>query len=245
MVSVVSISKTFLDGAGVPYKALDRVSFNVKKGEIFGLIGPSGAGKSTALRAINLLERPEEGAVLVDGENLMNKTPSELRHVRQKIGMIFQHFNLLGNRTVEENIALPLQIGSWKSQAIRHRVDECLELVGLGDKRTSFPAKLSGGQKQRVAIARSIANHPCLLLADEPTSALDPITKGEVLTCLSEINATLGLTVVIATHEMNVVRRICDRVTLLKDNQIHEELSLVDGEIEPRTAFGKCFLEVL
>jgi D-methionine transport system ATP-binding protein len=245
MVQVISISKIFVDPSGATFKALDRISFNVEEGEIFGLIGLSGAGKSTALRAINLIERPEEGAVLLRGVNLMTKGPEELRKVRQKIGMIFQHFNLLANRTVEQNVSLPLEIAGWPAIERRERVQQCLELVRLTDKRKSFPAKLSGGQKQRVAIARAIANNPYLLLADEPTSALDPITKGEILSCLSDINAKLGLTIVIATHEMSVVRRICDRVMLLKDSAVHEELALSEGQIVPQTAFGKYFLEAV
>lgn len=245
MVQVISISKTFIDANREPFKALDRISFNVEKGEIFALIGPSGAGKSTALRAINLIERPDEGAVLFMGDNLMARTPKELRRIRQKIGMIFQHFNLLANRTVEQNVALPLEIAGWGSTERKRRVEECLELVKLTDKRKAFPAKLSGGQKQRVAIARSIANQPYLLLADEPTSALDPITKGEILSCLSDINEKLGLTIVIATHEMGVVRRICDRVMLMKDSVVHEELSLSDGDLNPKTDFGKFFWEAV
>jgi D-methionine transport system ATP-binding protein len=241
MVRVVSISKTFNLRRRASFKALDQVSFSVQEGEIFGLIGLSGAGKSTALRSINLIERPDCGAVFFAGENLMNKKKGELRKTRQKIGMIFQHFNLLQNKTVEQNIALPLKIAGWKSGAVKDRVAECLSLVGLTEKRKSFPAKLSGGQKQRIAIARSIANHPRLLLADEPTSALDPLTKHEILNCLLEINRNLGLTIVIATHEMNIVRRLCHRVALLKDNQIHEELTSVAGMLSPRTEFGKTF----
>lgn len=242
MIKVDSISKTFVD-RGQVVKALDQVSFQVKPGQVYGLIGLSGAGKSTALRALNLLERPDSGHVYFNQENLLEKSPEELRQVRQKIGMIFQHFNLLANRTVAGNVALPLEIAGWNEADIQKRVEECLSLVQLSDKANTYPAKLSGGQKQRVAIARSIANHPKLLLADEPTSALDPLTKGDILSCLAELNQKLGLTIVIAAHEMRVIRKLCHQVSLFKDGKIQETLDVIDGNIHPQSAYGKAFVE--
>lgn len=244
MIRIESISKYFIE-QGQSIQALHNVSFHVQCGQIYGLIGHSGAGKSTALRAINLLERPDSGKVIFNGENLLTKSPQELRHLRQKIGMIFQHFNLLANRTVSENIALPLEIAGWQKEDIQKRVQECLELVQLKDKAQAYPSKLSGGQKQRVAIARSISNHPQVLLADEPTSALDPLTKGEILSCLAELNQKLGLTIVIASHEMKVIRKLCHRVTLFRGGQTEETLDVVDGQIHPQTAYGKAFVEDL
>lgn len=242
MITVDSISKKFID-RGQTVIALDRVSFQVSKGQVYGLIGLSGAGKSTALRALNLLERPDSGRVLFHQEDILTKSPQELRNLRQKIGMIFQHFNLLANRTVAENVALPLEIAGWDKSKIQSRVKECLELVHLSDKSNTYPSKLSGGQKQRVAIARSIANHPEVLLADEPTSALDPLTKGEILACLAELNQKLGLTIVIAAHEMKVIRKLCNKVSLFKDGQIQETLDVIDGKIHPQSPYGIAFVE--
>lgn len=241
MIIVESVSKTYNVQNG-PTKALDNVSFEVKAGEIYGLIGLSGAGKSTALRTLNLLEVPDTGRVLLDGSDLVKKNQKELRAARQKVGMIFQHFNLLANRTVAGNVALSLEIAGWSKADIEKRVVECLELVQLSEKKETYPANLSGGQKQRVAIARAIANHPKVLLADEPTSALDPLTKGEVLDCLRDLNKKLNLTIVIATHEMKIVRKLCNRVSIFKDGAIHETLSVMDGEIHPATEYGKALM---
>lgn len=241
MIVVESISKTYhAKNAGT--KALSDVSFKVQEGEVYGLIGLSGAGKSTALRTINLLEVPDSGHIYFQGDDLVKKTKSEIRLVRQKIGMIFQHFNLLANKTVADNVALPLEIAGWKKADIEKRVVECLELVGLLAKKEAYPANLSGGQKQRVAIARSIANHPNLLLADEPTSALDPLTKGEIIDCLLDLNKKLNLTIIIATHEMKIVRKICHRVSLFKDGKIHETLDVTNGELNPNTDYGKALM---
>lgn len=241
MIVVDSVSKTYHAKHGATL-ALDNISFKVESGEVYGLIGLSGAGKSTALRTLNLLEVPTKGHILLEGVDLMKKNASELRSIRQKVGMIFQHFNLLANRTVADNIALPLEIAGWNKSDIDKRVLECLELVGLSVKKDAYPALLSGGQKQRVAIARAIANHPKVLLADEPTSALDPLTKGEILDCLIDLNKKLNLTIVIATHEMKVVRKLCHRVSLFKDGKIQETLSVENGEIFPATDYGKALV---
>lgn len=241
MIVVDSVSKTYSAKHGAT-KALDNISFNVKGGEVYGLIGLSGAGKSTALRTLNLLEVPTSGHIFLEGVDLVKKNAAELRLVRQKVGMIFQHFNLLANRTVADNVALPLEIAGWKKSDIEKRVLECLDLVGLREKKDAYPALLSGGQKQRVAIARSIANHPKVLLADEPTSALDPLTKGEILDCLIDLNKKLNLTIVIATHEMTVVKRLCHRVSLFKDGKIQETLEVKNGLISPETEYGKALV---
>lgn len=238
------ISKSFRGPDGKSLPVLRQLSLEVKTGEIHGLIGLSGAGKSTALRIFNLLEKPEDGDVVIEGRALAPLKPRELREVRQKIGMIFQQFNLLSNKSVAENVALPLKIAGWPKEEIRARVEECLKLVGLLEKIESYPHQLSGGQKQRVAIARGIANHPQLLLADEPTSALDPITKRDVLECLQHINRTLGLTIIITTHEMNVIRKICHRVSILDAGTVGEVLEVQDHAIHPTSPIGKMLLEI-
>lgn len=241
MIVVESISKTYHSkNAEIP--ALQDISFKVKEGEVYGLIGLSGAGKSTALRTINFLEVPDSGHIYFQGDDLVLKSKSEMRLVRQKMGMIFQHFNLLANKTVADNVALPLEIAGWSKADIDKRVIECLELVQLSNKKDAYPSNLSGGQKQRVAIARSIANHPKLLLADEPTSALDPLTKGEIIDCLLDLNKKLNLTIIIATHEMKVVRKICNRVSIFKDGKIQETLDVVNGELNPSGDYGKALV---
>ena len=243
MIEVKHITKKFGNGIQSVH-ALCDVNFSVREGEIFALIGLSGAGKSTALRCLNLLERPDSGSILVNGKELLILDAGELRRFRGRIGMIFQGFNLLSNRTVAENVAFPLEVAGWKSEAIQTRVEETLRVVGLYEKRNHFPAQLSGGQKQRVGIARGIANRPHVLLADEPTSALDPLTKEEVLTCLRDINQKLGVTIVIATHEINLVKRLAQRAAIFSGGRIIEELNVINGEIEAKDEFTKRFLEV-
>lgn len=244
MFELKNISKSFHIAKGQKLNVLKNISLTVPQGEIFGLIGLSGAGKSTALRIFNLLEAPDDGHVLFQNKELSVKQASELRQTRQKIGMIFQQFNLLSNKTVGENIALPLKIAGWNKNLIHDRVQECLEVVGLKEKINSYPNQLSGGQKQRVAIARSISNHPSLLLADEPTSALDPITKRDILSCLQDINKKLGLTIIITTHEMNVIRQICHRVAILNEGVVCETLPVQNHQIYPQTDIGKMLLEI-
>jgi len=208
-------------------KALDDVSLHVPAGEIFGVLGQSGAGKSTLIRCVNLLERPTSGSVVVNGQELTTLDAAGLRKARQQIGIIFQHFNLLRSRTVADNIAFPLEvIGQAKPQRDQ-RVKELLSLVGLSDKANAYPAQLSGGQKQRVGIARALACEPKVLLSDEATSALDPQTTRSILDLLRDLNRRLGLTVMLITHEMAVVKHICDRVAVLRDGRVIEQ-GLVD-----------------
>lgn len=241
MIEVRSISKTY-SIKDVKTQALQDISFKVNEGEIYGLIGQSGAGKSTALRSINFLEVPDSGQVYFQGEDLFKKSISELRSIRHKLGMIFQHFNLLSNKTVADNISLPLEVAGWKKEERDKRIVECLELVQLRSKKDSYPANLSGGQKQRVGIARAIANHPKVLLADEPTSALDPLTKNEIIDCLLELNKKLNLTIIISTHELKVITRMCSRVSIFKDGVILETLDVVNGAIHPQTDYGKALV---
>ena len=208
--------------AGEPVHALQALSFEVSRAEVFGIIGRSGAGKSTLLRTINALERPSSGRVLVDGTDVATLDEDALVALRRRIGMIFQHFNLLSSRTVYENVALPLQAAGWRPALVRARVDELLALVGLADKSGAYPAQLSGGQKQRVGIARALVHEPEILLCDEATSALDPETTQSILELLRTINRKLGITIVLITHEMSVIREIADRVLVLEQGRIAE-----------------------
>jgi D-methionine transport system ATP-binding protein len=203
-------------------EVLKDIHFPIRRGEIFGIIGRSGAGKSTLVRTINLLERPSSGRVLVNGEDLSTLGEQQLAAARRRIGMVFQHFNLLSSRTVAGNIALPLQIAGVPSSEIDRKVDALLQTVGLSDKRNCWPAQLSGGQKQRVGIARALVHDPDILLCDEATSALDPETTESILTLLREINRKLGLTIVLITHEMDVIRQVCDRVAVLEKGRVVE-----------------------
>lgn len=221
------------------FAAVEPTSLSIEKGEIFGLMGYSGAGKSTLLRLINLLERPDEGRVLVGGEDLTALAPAALRRARQNIGMVFQQFNLLSNRTVAENVAFPLEIAGWSKEATRERVAECLDIVKLGDRMQHYPAQLSGGQKQRVGIARALAPNPNVILADEPTSALDPATTRSVLACLEDINNRFNVTIVIVTHEMSVIRRLCDRAALLHNGRLLEVVEVDNQHIHACSEIGR------
>ncbi|WP_414638038.1 methionine ABC transporter ATP-binding protein [Aliidongia sp.] len=232
MITLDALAKRFQGPAGL-VTAIDDVSLTIAEGEIFGVIGRSGAGKSTLLRAINLLERPDSGRVLVGGVDLMGLAPDALRLERRRIGMIFQHFNLLSRRSVFDNVALPLELAGLSKGEIRARVLPLLELVGLSDKAGQVPAKLSGGQKQRVGIARALAAEPKILLSDEATSALDPQTTRSILRLLKDINQRLGLTIVLITHEMSVVREICDRVAVMETGRIVELGSTFDVLTRP------------
>lgn len=232
MITLTNLCKTF-DQRGRPVVALDGVSLRVSPGEIYGVIGPSGAGKSTLIRCVNMLERPTSGSVQVHGQEMTALSPAELRQARQRIGMIFQHFNLLTSRTVAGNIAFPLEITGVPAAERAQRVDELLSLVGLSDQANAYPAQLSGGQKQRVGIARALATQPDVLLCDEATSALDPQTTISILDLLRDLNRRLRLTILLITHEMNVVKHICDRVAVIEQGQIVEEGEVVELATQP------------
>lgn len=212
---------------------VDNVSLKINKGDIFGIVGYSGAGKSSLLRCVNLLERPSSGKVLVDGVDLTQLSSGALRTARLKIGMIFQHFYLISQKTVGENIAFALRAAKTPKNEIDRRVKELLEMVGLSDKEDVFPGQLSGGQKQRVGIARALANNPSILLCDEATSALDPKTTLSILKLLKQINEKLGITIVLITHEMNVVKEICNRMAIMQDGKVIEEGAVYDIFAQP------------
>lgn len=241
MIVLENVSKTFNSLSG-SVEAVRDVSIRVEQGEIHGIIGFSGAGKSTLVRCINLLERPTSGKVFFDDVELTSLSPKELRKVRKKIGMIFQQFNLFASRTVFENIAYPLKLSGLTKTQIQERVHELLELVDLKDKETAYPAQLSGGQKQRVGIARALANEPKLLLCDEATSALDPTTTLSILNLLKKLNAKLGITIVIITHEMQVVKEVCQRVTVMEDGFKVESGDVFDVFANPQKQITRDFI---
>ena len=239
MITLNQVSKRYQHQNKSWFTAVESTSLTIRQGEVFGLMGYSGAGKSTLLRLINLLERPDEGTVTVNGNNLTALNAAELRAARQNIGMVFQQFNLLANRTVAENVALPLQIAGWEQHKIQQRVTECLEIVNLVDRIDHFPAQLSGGQKQRVGIARALAPSPSVILADEPTSALDPATTRSVLECLADINKRFNVTIVIVTHEMSVLRRLCNRAALLHQGKLVEIVQVNGNRIYAQSEIGR------
>lgn len=226
IIQLINVGKTF-DSQDNKVEALKGINLDIHKGEIYGIIGMSGAGKSTLVRCLNFLEKPTTGTVLIEGQDLSTLKESELRKVRTKIAMIFQHFNLLMQRTVLDNICFPLEINGQKKRDARKKAREILEIVGLTEKAKAYPAQLSGGQKQRVAIARALAMKPNILLCDEATSALDPTTSKSILKLLKEINEKYGITIVIITHEMRVVQEICTHVAIV-DNGRLEEYGLVE-----------------
>ncbi len=221
MIQIESLSKTYETKVGSVH-ALQNIDLQIQKGEIFGIIGMSGAGKSTLVRCINMLERPTSGRVIFDGQDMAAMNENELRKARQSMSMIFQQFNLLMQRTAEQNICFPLEIAGISKEKTKKRAAELLELVGLSDRAKSYPNQLSGGQKQRVAIARALALEPKVLLCDEATSALDPTTTVSILKLLKEINTRLGITIVIITHQMSVIEEICNRVAIISDSKIAE-----------------------
>ncbi|MGI5921739.1 MAG: methionine ABC transporter ATP-binding protein [Syntrophomonadaceae bacterium] len=225
--------------------ALDNVTLQINKGEIFGIIGLSGAGKSTLIRCINMLEKPTKGSIIVDGENITSLSNDQLRKTRQKISMIFQHFNLLSSRTVFDNVMFPLEIAGMPKAQARNRVNELLELVGLSDKSRVYPDQLSGGQKQRVGIARALANSPKLLLSDEATSALDPQTTRSILKLLKDINAKLNITILLITHDMNVIKQICDRVAVIDNSKIVEVGDVLSIFSNPESPTSKSFINAI
>lgn len=239
---MIEIEKVCVDfpasrGATATTRAVDDVTLRIAPGEIFGIVGTSGAGKSTLLRTLNALQRPSQGSVKINGVAISALQGTTLRQARQRIGMIFQHFNLMHTRTVAQNVAFSLKAAGWERAKIAPRVAEILELVGLSDKANRYPVQLSGGQKQRVGIARAIANHPDVLLCDEPTSALDLETSTTILALLKQINQQLGITIVLITHEMNVIKSICDRVAVMSGGKVVEEGEVFDLFAHPQHAF--------
>ena len=241
MIKLNNITKIFT----LPDKkltALDNVSLHVPKGQICGVIGASGAGKSTLIRCVNLLERPTHGAVIIDDVDLTQLSDAELVKTRRQIGMIFQHFNLLTSRTVFENVALPLELENKSKAEIQEKTTTLLALVGLSDKHNVYPANLSGGQKQRVAIARALASDPKVLLCDEATSALDPATTQSILKLLKEINRTLGIAILLITHEMEVVKRICDQVAVIDKGRLIEQGTVSEIFSNPKTELAQEFI---
>lgn len=242
MISIKDVQKIFSSKKG-QVKAVDNVNLEVKEGEIFGVIGYSGAGKSTLIRMLNGLELPTHGSVTVAGNEVSKIKGSKLRKARQEISMIFQHFNLLWSRTVRENIAFPLEIAGVSRQERLKRVDELIKLVGLEGREDAYPSQLSGGQKQRVGIARALANNPKVLLCDEATSALDPQTTDSILELLVDINERLGLTIVLITHEMHVIRKICHRVAVMEGGRIVEIGPVLDVFRNPKAVITKRFVQ--
>lgn len=225
------------------FKAVNDVSLEIQKGDIFGIVGFSGAGKSTLVRTINLLQRPSAGEVLIDGENLLNLSDTELRNRRKKIGMIFQHFNLLNNLSVLENVIYPIRKSKISKEEKKEKARKLLELVGIADKEKSYPRELSGGQKQRCAIARALASDPEILLCDEATSALDPKTTKQILKILKSLNEEFNLTVVIITHQMEVVKELCNRCAVMQDGKIIEKGTTLEIFANPQNPLTKEFVD--
>lgn len=244
MIKLIGIEKVYDSPSGKVH-ALKGIDLEIARGEIYGIIGLSGAGKSTLVRCINMLERPTSGKVFVDGQDMTTLTDSELRAARKNIGMIFQHFNLLSSATVYDNIAFPLKLSNTPDKEIEKKVQPLLELVGLSDKAQQYPSQLSGGQKQRVGIARALASDPKVLLCDEATSALDPQTTKSILALIKDINKKLSLTVVVITHEMQVIKDICDKVAVISDGVIAERGSVLDVFTNPQHDITKEFISVL
>jgi D-methionine transport system ATP-binding protein len=244
LIKLSNIEKIYDSPAGKVH-ALKGINLEIAKGEIYGIIGLSGAGKSTLVRCINMLERPTNGEVLVDGQDMTKLNESELRNARKNIGMIFQHFNLLSSATVFENIAFPLTLSNVPKDEIAKKVQPLLELVGLKDKANQYPAQLSGGQKQRVGIARALASDPKILLCDEATSALDPQTTKAILALIKDINKKLDLTVVVITHEMQVIKEICDKVAVISNGVIAEQGSVLEVFTNPQHEITKEFISVI
>ncbi|WP_078547822.1 methionine ABC transporter ATP-binding protein [Litchfieldia alkalitelluris] len=244
MIEIKELTKIYKTKKGT-VTGVDHVSLTIKKGEIFGIVGYSGAGKSSLLRCLNLLEKPTSGSVTINGISLTTLSKNDLRKARLKIGMIFQHFYLVSSKTVYENIAFALKAAKKPNKEIDRKVTELLELVGLSDKRDVYPSQLSGGQKQRVGIARALANDPTVLLCDEATSALDPSTTKSILQLLRKINKELGLTIVLITHEMEVVKEICDRMAVMQDGEVIEEGPVYEIFTNPRQPLTQDFINTI
>jgi D-methionine transport system ATP-binding protein len=242
MIEIRQLTKEYKTKNGT-VKGVDDVSLTVQRGEVYGIVGYSGAGKSSLLRCINLLEQPTSGSITVDGTDLTSLKGEKLRLARLKIGMIFQHFYLISQKTVYENIAFSLKAANYPKNQISARVMELLETVGLADKRDVYPAQLSGGQKQRVGIARALANNPTVLLCDEATSALDPTTTKSILNLLKKINKELNITIILITHEMNVVKEICHRMAIMQNGKVIEEGTVYDIFANPKAELTKEFID--
>ncbi|MEI3599695.1 MULTISPECIES: methionine ABC transporter ATP-binding protein [unclassified Oceanobacillus] len=244
MIKLENITKVFPSKNG-NVTAVNNVNLHVKKGEIHGVIGYSGAGKSTLIRLVNLLEKPNSGTVTINGTELTALSNENLRKMRQKIGMIFQHFNLMKTATVYENVATPLRLLGLNKTEVKERVEKYLKIVDLADREDSYPSQLSGGQKQRVAIARALSQEPEILLSDEATSALDPETTNSILDLLLKINEELGITILLITHEMSVIQKICDDVSVLENGEIVEQRSSIELFTDPRHQTTKKFLDTI
>ncbi|HHV26798.1 MAG TPA: methionine ABC transporter ATP-binding protein [Tissierellia bacterium] len=244
MIKIEGLSKTYKNNNKEIY-ALKNINIEIKKGEIFGIIGLSGAGKSTLIRCLNRLEEPTNGKIFIDGKEITNLNNTDLRETRKDIGMIFQHFNLLSSKNVYQNIAFPLELEGLKKDEIDKRINTLLEYVDLEDKKFAYPSQLSGGQKQRVAIARSLANNPKILLSDEGTSALDPKTTKSILELLNKIRKEFGLTIVLITHQMEVIKDICDRVAIIEDGEIIELNTVEEIFANPKTKTATEFISTL
>lgn len=244
MISIKNLTKDFVSGKE-KFTAIDNISLDVNKGEIFGIVGLSGAGKSTLVRCINRLEEPTKGSIFIEDKDITSMDKKELRETRKNIGMIFQHFNLLDQKTVFDNVAISLEFAGVDKHKISSRVTELLNYVELSDKRDSYPSQLSGGQKQRVAIARAIANNPKVLLSDEATSALDPHTTSTILNLLKKIRNEFGITIIMITHQMEVVKEICDRVAIMEDGKIIETNSVEELFKQPQTKTASKFINSL
>ncbi len=241
-IKIVNLSKEYVLSEDKILKAVHNVSLNIEKGDIYGIMGLSGAGKSTLIRLINRLEDATSGKIFVNDKDILNFNDVELREYRKKVGMIFQHFNLLSSRTVEGNIAFALEIAGWSAVDKKKRVDELLEIVGLTEKKNIYPSQLSGGQKQRVAIARALANNPSILLSDEATSALDPKTTNSILDLLQDINKKFGITVILITHQMEVIRKICNKTAIMSNGEVIEVGKTKDIFLNPKSKIAKEFV---
>ena len=265
LITIKNLNKRYNIGTDREVVAVDNINLEIAKGDIYGIMGLSGAGKSTLIRLLNRLEEPTSGEIFVrhqivpkknkknkENENITEETfenknilefkPAQLRQYRKKTGMIFQHFNLLNSRDVAGNVAFPLEISGWKKKDIAKRVDELLEIVGLLDKKNSYPEQLSGGQKQRVAIARALANNPQILLSDEATSALDPRTTNSILELLKDINKKFGITIILITHQMEVIRKVCNKATIMSEGKIIEEGETKEIFLNPKSDLAKEFV---
>ena len=257
-IKIRNLVKKYKLNNGQELLAVNVVSLDIEQGDIYGIMGLSGAGKSTLIRLLNRLEEPTSGEILVrheivdrkkkkslgyENKNILKFNTRLLREYRKKTGMIFQHFNLLNSKNVADNIAFPLQISGWKKRDIKKRVDELLEIVGLSDKKLNYPEQLSGGQKQRVAIARALANNPQLLLSDEATSALDPRTTNSILELLKDINKKFGITIILITHQMEVIKKICNKAAIMSDGQIIEKGETKEIFLNPKTELAKEFVQ--